>query len=126
MKNFTVLIADDSDIVIHRLMQILHEPGFDQHLLKATSYGEAVELVKLHQPQVVILDIQLPGKNGIELLNFIRLQYPATKTVVLTNKVNDSYRTLCENMGADHFVDKSSDFEKIPGIIETYISVLNN
>jgi DNA-binding NarL/FixJ family response regulator len=126
MNNFTVLIADDSDIVIHRLMQILYEPGFDQQLLKATSYGEAVEVVKMHQPQVVMLDIQLPGKSGIELLKFIRSQYPTTKTIILTNKVNDSYKTLCEKMGADHFIDKSTDFEKIPGIVESYKTVLSN
>lgn len=126
MNNFTVLIADDSDIVIHRLMQILHEPGFKQDLLKAKSYTEAVDLVKLHQPQVVILDIQLPGKSGIELLNFIRVQYPGIKTIILTNKVNVSYKTLCEKMGADYFIDKSSDFEKIPGIVESYKAVLSN
>lgn len=126
MNNFTVLIADDSDIVIHRLMQILHEPGFNQDLLKAKSYAEAVDLVKLHQPQVVILDIQLPGKSGFELLNYIRVQHPGIKTIVLTNKVNVSYKTLCENMGAEYFIDKSSDFEKIPGIVESYKAALTN
>ena len=59
----------------------------------------------------------MPGKNGIDLLKFLKENYPAIKTIVVTNNVSSNYQLLCQSMGADHFIDKSAEFEIIPEII---------
>ena len=123
--NFKILIVDDSDLVVERLFEIMSELECVDSLIKATSFNQATELIKKHEPQIVLLDIQLPGKNGIELLSFIKQNYPGIITIMLTNSASVYYRDMCNSMGADNFIDKSSEFEKIPHIIESYMQVEN-
>ncbi|MBC7867382.1 MAG: response regulator transcription factor [Gloeobacteraceae cyanobacterium ES-bin-316] len=118
-----ILVVDDSPLVIQRLFQILNETDCVETLYEANSYYQAVEVLKNKQLDIVLLDIQIPGKNGIELLGFIRKNYPSVITIMLTNKVSASYKDLCQSMGCNHFVDKSSEFESIAGILESYIAV---
>ncbi len=123
--NLKVLIVDDSELVVQRLFEILSEAECIDHLYKANSYEQTVELIAIHKPDIVLLDIQIPGKNGIELLSFIKHQYPAIITVMLTNMVSDYYKDLCVSIGCNHFIDKSRDFEKIISIIKSYMPVAN-
>lgn len=120
MNSYKILIVDDSALVVDRLFENLHEMKCVDKLFSAHSYPEAVNQIIQQPPHFVLLDIQLPGKNGIELLSFIKQNYPNIVTIMLTNMVSDYYKDLCNNIGADYFIDKSSEFEKIPGIIETY------
>jgi DNA-binding NarL/FixJ family response regulator len=120
-----ILIVDDAALVVSRLFEILSELDCIEMLYKANSYNQATEAIKKNLPDLVLLDIQLPGKNGIELLRFIKKNYPDIITVMLTNRVSDYYKELCESMGANHFIDKSSEFEKIPSIIESYMPEKN-
>ncbi len=118
-----ILIVDDTSLVVNRLVSLLGEMDGDAKLLKANSYDEALSLIVKQTPDIILLDIQMPGKNGIELLADIRHQYPKIIIIMLTNMVSQFYQDLCKEMGANHFVDKSSEFEKIPGIIESYLPV---
>jgi DNA-binding NarL/FixJ family response regulator len=117
----TILVVDDTDLIVQRLFEILTEMECVAGLYKANCYEEAEQLLALNHPCLVLLDIQLPGKNGIELLGFIKKEYPHIIVIMLTNKVSYYYKELCESMGCDHFVDKSREFEKIPAIIESFI-----
>jgi CheY-like chemotaxis protein len=112
---FTVLVVDDSAMFRQRLSCLLHE--FNLHpVLQAHDYEEAsIRLLKT-KIDLVLLDINLPGKSGIELLRMIRKNYPCIKVLMITNHANDHYKQVCMLSGADHFIDKSLDFENI-GII---------
>ena len=66
---------------------------------------------------VVLLEIQLPVKEGIGLLKHIVAHFPKTKVIVLSNLVGNYYQKLCAAAGAYRFVDKSKDFDKIPEIL---------
>lgn len=83
----------------------------------ATSMGDAVELIQRHEPDVVILDIDLgpaADQTGLDLLRFLRKVFPTINVMILTNHTESSYQVLCEDLGVDHFLDKSHDFDKIP------------
>lgn len=112
---FTVLVVDDSAMFRQRLSCLLHE--FNLHpVLQAHDYEEAsIRLLKT-KIDLVLLDINLPGKSGIELLRMIRKNYPFTKVLMITNHADDYYKQECMLSGADYFIDKSLDFENI-GII---------
>ncbi len=69
---------------------------------------------------MVLLDIHLPDKSGIEILEHIVNNYPHIKIIMVTNKASQYYRGLCMTIGAHYFIDKSKEFEMIPSIIETY------
>lgn len=113
-----ILIVDDTEIVLERLFEMIAELESVDSVLKSNSYIQTVDLIKKQEPDVILLDLQLPGKNGIELLKFVKRHHPAVKTIIVTNSASAFYRELCKSLGADYFIDKSTEFEKIPGIIE--------
>ncbi len=121
-----VLVVDDSLIVVQRVVEILKELDFINFVSKANNYTEAIALLALHEYDVAMLDISMPGKNGIELLSFIKENYPALKTMMLTNQSDEHYRNLCDKIGTDQFVDKTSEFEKIPQIMNTFAEELKS
>lgn len=113
-----ILIVDDTEIVLERLFEMIAELESVDSVLKSNSYNQTLEIIKKQAPDVILVDLQLPGKNGIELLKYVKRNYPAVKTVIVTNSASEFYRELCKTLGADYFVDKSTEFEKIPGIID--------
>lgn len=125
-KKIKVLIVDDSNIIVERLSAIITELDCVSSVLISNTFSEAVDLLNAEIPDVVLLDIQLPDKNGIELLAFVKSSHPAIKTIIVTNRASDYYKNLCEEMGADSFIDKSTEFEKIPAIIGTLCCINNS
>jgi len=115
-----LLIVDDSTLVVERLAAMIGESNAVNNIYSARNFSEAAQVLSDKKPDIVLLDIHLPGKNGIELLQYIKQQHPKVVTVMLTNQTSENYRIICERMGSDHFIDKSTEFEYIPGIIEEY------
>jgi DNA-binding NarL/FixJ family response regulator len=116
-EKLVVLIVDESVLITERLIGILEELENIQIILQAGSYGEAMEIIRELEPDVVLLDIYLPDKTGIELLKLVREEYPCIETAVITNYSNENYRNICKKLGAHHFFDKSKDFDLIPKMI---------
>jgi DNA-binding NarL/FixJ family response regulator len=112
-----ILIVDSSLLIIERLISILKVISAVKEIFKATDFNEAVDVLKEKKTNIVLLDIQLPGKNGLELLKHIVQSYPEIKVVILTNLVSVYYQRLCEKLGAVSFIDKSKDFDRIPEIV---------
>jgi DNA-binding NarL/FixJ family response regulator len=112
-----VLIVDDSILILERMIPMLEEVNNIQFVVHAANYSEAVELLKKLSPDMVLLDINLPDKSGIELLRTIKEQYQEIKVFMITNQANDYYRDICKKLGADHFFDKSKDFNLIPELL---------
>jgi two-component system chemotaxis response regulator CheY len=112
-----LLIVDSSSLIIERLIGILGEGKKSKKIFSANDYAGAITVLNENKTDIVLLDIQLPGKNGIDLLKFIVKDHPAVKVVILTNLVSYYYQKLCREIGAVHFMDKSKDFESIPGVV---------
>lgn len=115
------MLVDDSQLVIQKLFEILSELDFVHSLTGANSYHQAITILSNTPLDVVLMDIQLPGKNGIDLLGFIKENYPSIATIMLTNEVSQSYKSLCKAMGCDHYIDKSTEFESIAGLLASYV-----
>ena len=98
------------------MILLLKEKLHTAEILTANSYDSAVALLKTCGIDMAVLDINLGGKNGIELLIEIKAKYPVTKVVMFSNNVNHHYGDLCKKGGADYFLDKSKDFELISEI----------
>ena len=112
-----LLIIDSSVFIIERLVSMLEEVKNIEKVFTATDYNTALDVLYSEQTDVVLLDIQMPGKNGIDLLKHIVYHFPQTKVIVFSNLVSDFYKKLCKAEGAFHFIDKSKDFDKIPELI---------
>jgi len=116
-----VFIADDSRAVVKRLADLLEEvPG--AHLVgQASDVPEAVQGVQKLKPDVLILDLQMPGGTGFDVLHAIRVDHPHLYVLICTNYAYPQLRDECLTAGANFFLDKSAEFEKIPVILRELI-----
>ena len=114
-----VLIVDDSPIIIERLKSMLTGVENVGTVIYASTYSRAILLLAENNPDIAVLDINLPDKNGIEILRYIKKNHVAITVIMLTNQAADYYRNLCKLLGAEYFLDKSTEFEKVPAIISS-------
>lgn len=111
MRN--VFIVDDSKQIRERLITLLTESA-QIHIAGQAGHGrEALEAIGRLKPDTVILDIRLPDFSGIELFKIIKKRYPGIKVIMLTNFDYSQYRRQCRRLGADSFLNKTMEFEKI-------------
>ena len=114
------MTVEDSPLITTRLQAIINEVGDVRFVGNAASVADALTLIEDQHPDVVFLDIRLGSKGektGIDLLSVVSKKYPDITTVMLTNHSGERYRALCERQGAAFFLDKSQDFDKIPGTL---------
>lgn len=113
----TVLIVDDSNQIRERLVTLLSESAHIRIIAQAANGLEAMAAFQRLKPDTVILDIHLPGNNGIEILKAIKARSAHTKVIMLTNHDDVQYRQQCRRLGADHFLNKALEFEKLVDVI---------
>ncbi len=86
----------------------------DVHVVAEAWDGvEAIRLVRFHAPDAVVLDLNLPGMSGLEVLAVLKAEPAPPLVVILTNHAQARYRAACLRAGADFFFDKSVDFDRV-------------
>lgn len=106
-------IADDHAIVRRGMRQIVAEGGDIEIVGEAADYGELSALLRRHACDVLLLDIAMPGKNGIEILKSVRAQYPRLRVLVLSMYPEELYALRALRAGAAGYLTKSSAPEKL-------------
>jgi DNA-binding response OmpR family regulator len=112
----TVLIVDDEQhirLLIEQTLEELEDEGVQ--LLTAADGEEALEVVGIHRPELVFLDVMMPKKNGFEVCTAIKrdLGLAATKVVLLTAKGQAVDREAGMAAGADRYVTKPFDPDEL-------------
>lgn len=108
-----VLIVDDSQPIRQRIAALLEESSQIRIIGQAGTRREGWQTLQHLHPDTVILDIQLPDESGIELLKQIKANFPEIKVIMLTNYDFQQYRQQCRQLGADHFLSKTLEFDKV-------------
>lgn len=90
MANPTMVAIDDEREFTRTIDQFFSARGFTVHVAMTGTSG--LELVTYHKPDVVLVDLKLPGMDGDEILQAIKKDYPATKVIVIT-AYNDGGKT---------------------------------
>ena len=119
----TVLIVEDNEKNMKLARDVLQAKGYQT--LEAVTGEEGVKLAKEKKPDLVLMDIQLPGINGIEAFKQIR-GYPATKAIpviALTASVTPTDRTQISEAGFDGFLSKPINLKEF---LETVKRVLES
>jgi DNA-binding NarL/FixJ family response regulator len=106
-----ILIADDSAILRGRVRERLESIGNIEITGEVSSGTEVMNHVNGALPDLVILDIRMPGMSGIEVLGKIKERYPQIVVCILTSFPSRQYKTRCLDGGADYFFDKSHDIQ---------------
>lgn len=114
-----ILLADDSKIILDRLEKMFEDNKKIEIVGKAENSLMAYDKIMKLKPDVVVLDIKMPGGDGIELLKKIKRERPEIKAIMLTNYNQSIYKTSCLKAGAEYFLDKSNEFEKVVEICES-------
>jgi DNA-binding NarL/FixJ family response regulator len=112
--------VDDAVLITKRISEMIRELDCVSDIFISHDCSTALKNVEEYNPDMILLDIHLPDKSGIEFLEQMLSTYPQIKIIMVTNKASQYYRELCLGLGAHHFIDKSKEFEMIPSIIETY------
>lgn len=111
-----LLIVEDSSLVSLRLQR-----AFGKVPALETEVADRLELAlarfRALQPELVILDIELPDGNGIDLLQTIKRERPSTRVLMFSN--HDFLRQHCKTRGADDFFDKSAEFEALVSTVRS-------
>ena len=116
-----VLIADDSEVIVQRLMALLAQVRGVEIVDQVGTVEETREAVRRLRPDAVILDMQMPGGSGIDVLESMKKDRLTSTVIVLTNHPYASYRKKCLQVGAKFFLDKSSEFEKVGEVLQGLI-----
>ncbi len=112
-----VLVVDDSSEIRSRLVSLLKEPGQVDRVIEAGSVAEAQRLLPESKADLVVVDMRLPDGDGLDVLKAAKRLRPAPAVVVLTNYPYDELRVACLAAGADRFLDKRTEFDRLPALV---------
>lgn len=115
-----LFIVEDSLLIQNRLVRFIEELPDISIVGISPDIGSAYDKIVAAHTNAMILDIQLSDGNGLVLLKKIKNTHPEIRVVVLTNHSNEANRMQALRAGADSFLDKSTDFEQIPGILNRW------
>jgi two-component system, NtrC family, nitrogen regulation response regulator NtrX len=119
----TVLIVDDEKSICQSLGSILTDEGYE--VLTAASGEEALKVVKEELPSLVILDIWLPGIDGIETLKTIKAQYPQIRVIMISGHGTIETAVKATKLGAFDFFEKPLSMEKVILIVNHVFELIN-
>jgi DNA-binding NarL/FixJ family response regulator len=109
----TIAIVDDSNPYREALSYYFSQLDDIEILFEATDGLELIEKLKIKQPQVILLDMDMPNLNGLETLNKLRDEYPSIKFIILTMYHEKSVIWSFLANGANSYLNKSANAEEI-------------
>jgi len=112
-----LFIADDSEILRERLVEIISEIEGVKIVGQGKEPITVIDAVERLHPDLVILDIRMPGGNGILVLETLKKMENPPSVIMFTNFPYFQYRKRCLDAGADFFFYKSTEFEKLIDVI---------
>lgn len=115
-----IMVVDDSAYMRELIEDILLEKGYD--VKQASSGDEMLEIMESFMPQIVFMDIVMPQKNGIEMTEILKKKYPNIKIVVCSAHNNLPIQKKALESGADMFLPKPFDANKIEMIVENFMA----
>jgi DNA-binding NtrC family response regulator len=110
-----ILIVDDDEAITQQLFWTLSD---DYDVVTANDMASAVRRATVYEPAVSIVDLHLPPekdspKVGLRLLEYIKSHVPSSKILVMTSASGIETRNACNAIGADEFLDKPFETEKL-------------
>jgi len=114
-----IFVVEDSAPVRERLIELINDVAGCVVVGEATTADEALAGIRRTRPEVAIFDIQLAAGSGIDALVAARRDQPQLRAIVLTNYATPQHEKASVDAGAEYFLDKSADFEKITGVLES-------
>jgi len=107
----SILIVDDEPFILQSLGGLLGDEGYE--VLTASNGYEALKIIDAQSPDLVVLDIWMPGIDGIETLREIKQQHPFLPVVIITGHGNIETAVTATKLGAFDMIEKPLSIEKV-------------
>ena len=107
-----ILVVDDETSLLETLSGFFSSRGYQ--MMTASFAEAALMIMSQEKPALVLIDIKLPGMNGVELLKQVKKDYPRTKTFVIT-AYDEENKKMVEDIGVDGFLLSLSDLMSLKG-----------
>ena len=112
-----ILVVEDTAEMRERIKDVLSKFEKISFIKEVISSDEAVDYVQTANPSLITLDIHIKGDSGIKTLKKIRNLGYTGKIIMLTNYNYPIYKAKCLEYGADYFLNKADEFEKLPMVV---------
>jgi DNA-binding NarL/FixJ family response regulator len=113
----SVFIVDDVPTMRERLRELVGEIDGVEIVGDAGTPAAAIDAILRTHPQCVLLDYQLDGGTGVDVLRAVHAKSPDIAFIVLTNHATTQHRRACIDAGARYFLDKSTEFDRVRAAI---------
>ncbi|MCM8830943.1 MAG: response regulator [Candidatus Omnitrophica bacterium] len=113
-----ILVVDDEKDIVDFLGKFLEK--FSIEVIKATSGNDAINLYKMHLPQIVFLDINMPDMDGISVLRQLRSLNPSLKVIMITAIEDKYFQKKAKKYGAIDYITKPIDLSEFANKIKLY------
>ncbi len=119
MSSIRVLLVDDNAAFLDAAMKFLQALAGVEVVARAASGAEGLALAAALKPDLVLMDLVMPGMSGIDATDTVKRSRHAPKTVVLTLHNTAAYRACAFKAGADGFIAKDDLVAELPRLIES-------
>jgi DNA-binding NarL/FixJ family response regulator len=115
----SVIVVDDQAVVRQGFVSLINTVSDIAVIAEGTNGEQAIELYRLHRPDVVLMDLRMPVMGGVEAITALRREFPSARVIVLTTYDGDEdiYRSL--QAGAQGYLLKDVFFEELEDAIRT-------
>ena len=121
--NETILVVDDEESICKSLKAILSDEGYQ--VLVAGSGEEAVKIVEEEMPQLVLLDVWLPGMDGLETLKAFKKINPQALVIIMSGHGTIETAVKATKLGAFDFIEKPLSLDKIIILVNNAINLVH-
>jgi DNA-binding response OmpR family regulator len=111
MQEFKVLMVDDEEDFVRTLAERMKMRDLDSDV--ALDGEQALQIVKDEVPDVMVLDLKMPGIDGMEVLRRVRKAYPQVQVIILTGHGSEKDEAEARRLGAFAYLQKPVDIEKL-------------
>jgi len=111
MEQMKMMLVDDEERFLSTTQKLLSRKGYD--VLTASSGTDALDILRTHNIHVVILDVKMPGMDGIETLNAIKRNYPLVEVIMLTGHGTIDSAVEGLKAGATDYLTKPTDVQDL-------------
>ncbi len=110
-----ILIVDDEEHIRSLMESYLTKQGFTTYL--AQNGEEAFEIITIKKPDLIFLDIQLPGMDGVVILKEVKKKYPDIAVIMISGNATEEIAKETLEIGAFEYINKPVDLDKVSEVI---------
>lgn len=119
---FKTLVVEDNRTFRQSLKELLFARFPFMEIGEAADGKEALKKVDALEPNLIFVDIKLPGENGLELTKRIKLDHPKVTIIILTSYDLPEYRQAADRCGANYFISKDISTEELVKLVQLILS----